>query len=80
MTDYKLPATYPDYDGAIRSGNFGPNSGRYAAYVQFGETMMQLKDYRTGQTTWPTRAQASNAARSRTPRHVAIVGLPNTGR
>lgn len=51
MTDYKLPATYPDYDGAIRSGNFGPNSGRYAAYVQFGETMMQLKDYRTGQTT-----------------------------
>ena len=77
MSDYKLPATYPDFDytGEPRSGNFGPNSGRYAAYFQLGNAMFRFQDYRTGQTDWPTRAEAWQAAGSRIS-HTAVVGLP----
>ena len=66
---------WPDYTGELRSGNFGPNSGRYAVYIELGNTMERLYWASDGRTWWPTRDAAWQAGGSRIGR-VAVVGLP----
>ena len=63
------------YYGELRSGNFGPDTGRYQVYVRVYAGMRRYFDRETGQGEWPTRAAAWAATADREP-PIAVVGIP----
>ena len=75
------PQSDPDgnllFTGELRSGDFGPDTGYYRAFVELCGVMTPL--VASGRSWWPTRDEARAAA---TPHngHVAIVGIPDRQR
>ena len=60
------------YQGELRSGNFGPDTGHYHCYVEFYS--MMCRHSKDGVKVWPTREEAWAAAGPRNG-HVAVVGV-----
>ena len=71
---YSIPASHPPYEGELRSGEFGPDSGHYVVYVQDGSVMTQNTDLRTGRDHWHNREEAWLTAVPRLGA-VAVVGI-----
>lgn len=66
---------YPPYEGELRSGNFGPNTGHYHAYVEsYGVMARHVRD---GKKCYHSRAEARQATPRRSG-HVAVVGTKPT--
>ena len=65
---------------ALRAGDFGPDSGRYHAYVEI-DGLMAMLNGNGPRGVWLTREaarEAANAIPGRRPNgHVAIVGIPD---
>lgn len=62
----------PQYDGSLRSGDFGPDSGRYMVYRQQNGAMEQFIASK-GVYYWDSR-EAARAAVGQHDGHVAVVG------
>ena len=63
-----------DFNGEVRSGDFGPDSGHYHVYVECYSVMARQED-QDDNSCFPSREAAHQAAGPLRGGHVAVVGI-----